>query len=150
VQAFPTAQLYGPGGLRRKRPDLSNLIALPPTPIPDWADDFDQLLFDGFPAGAETVWFHKASRTLILTDICQWWQGELPLLARFYAMLTGVRDALAVPRTVRWLVKDKAAARRSATRILQWPIERVVVAHNSVIERDAMAQLRRALGSFVD
>src|SRR4051812_3238185 len=37
VQAFPTAQLYGPGGLRRKRPDLSNLIALPPAPIAAWA-----------------------------------------------------------------------------------------------------------------
>ena len=75
-------------------------------------------------------------------------QGELPLATVLYAQLTGVRSRLAVARTVRLLVRDKSAARASAAQLLRWPIQRVVVAHNAVIETDAHAQLARALQVF--
>jgi hypothetical protein len=145
---YPEAQLYGPPGLRRKRRDLQSLLVLPRNVLPEWANDLDQVFFDGFPLGEETVWFHRSSRTLIVTDLCQWWQGKLPFASRAYARLTGVRERLAVPRTVRWLVTNRKAARASAALILQWPIERLVVAHNCVIERDALAEVSHALRCF--
>ncbi len=52
-----------------------------------------------------------------------------------YASLTGVRKQLAVPKTIRWMTKDKLAARDCANKILAWPIERIVVAHNAIIEK---------------
>lgn len=149
LAAFPNARLYGPAGLRAKRPDLAQMVTLPPEIPVEWSADLEQLFFEGIPLGDETVWFHKPSRTLIMTDLCQWWQGSLPWPARMYAALTGVRDALAVPRTVRWMVKDRERARESARRILQWPIGRVVVAHNAVVDKDAHACLQRALDWFM-
>ena len=65
-------------------------------------------------------------------------QGGLRLWAKTDA-------AFAVPRTVRFMVKDKAAFRASAQKVLAWPIKRVLVAHNSVIDGDAHAGLKRAL-----
>lgn len=148
VAAFPRAKLYGAPGLSAKRADLKGMIELGSSVEPEWEEDLDQVFFDGIPFGNETVWFHKASRTLILTDLCQWWQGNLPFSARMYAMLTGVRAALAVPRTVRWLVKDRQAASASAQKILQWPFERVVVAHNTIVEDGAYAAVEKAFACF--
>jgi len=65
-----------------------------------------------------------------------------------YASLTGVRKQLAVPKTIRWMTKDKLAARDCANKILAWPIERIVVAHNAIIEKNARASLQQALSWF--
>jgi len=91
----------------------------------EWAHDFEQIFFEGIPFGNETIWLHKPSRTLIVTDLCQWWQGELPFATKIFAALTGVRSKLAVPRTIRLLVKDRQAARECAQRILALPFNRV-------------------------
>jgi hypothetical protein len=146
--AFPDAQVFGAPGLRHKRPDLSTMRELGRTAEPEWRDELDQIFFDGIPFGNESVWFHKESRTLILTDLCQWWQGDLTLAARIYASLTGVRNRMAVPRTVRWLVKNKPAAEASAQRILEWPFTRVVVAHNAIVEDNAYRLVQDAFAVF--
>ena len=142
---FPQAQLFGAPGLRAKRPDLDSLQDLPAPGTGPWCPELDHLLFEGIPMANETDWFHRPSGTLVLTDLCQWMQGDLPLATVLYAKLTAVRQCLNVPRTVRLLVRDKVAARASAAQLLQWPVKRVVVAHNAVLETDAHAQLARAL-----
>lgn len=148
--AFPKAIHFGAPGLSIKRPDLAGMTELAPVAGPEWRDDLDQIFFDGIPFGNETVWFHNASRTLIVTDLCQWWQGDLPLAAKAYACFVGVRRQLAVPRNIRWLVKDRGAAQASAQKILQWPIERVVMAHNSIVEDNAYLAVKEAFSIFND
>jgi hypothetical protein len=143
--AYPAAQLFGAPGLAEKRPDVAGLRTLGPVAEPPWQQDLEQLQVRGLPIGNEVVWYHAASRSLILTDLCQYWQGPLPLLAVVYATLTGVRKRLAVPFSVRMMVKDKAALADSARQILLWPFERVVMAHNTIVEHDAYAETRRAL-----
>ena len=106
--------------------------------------DLEHLAFEGIPAGNESVWFHRPSATLIVTDLLQWMAGDLPWSTRAYATLTGVRRQLAVPLTVRALVRDRRAAARSAERVLRWPFERVVMAHNQVVDTEAYAQVERA------
>jgi Domain of unknown function (DUF4336) len=123
VRAFPDAQLFGAPGLAKKRPDLVGIVEFKTdmSNVPsEWQSDLDQVFFAGIPIGNETVWLHKRSKTLIFTDSCQWWQGELGLAERLYAKLTGVRDQLSVPRTIRMCIKDRAAAAKSAQQILTW------------------------------
>ncbi len=142
---YPQAQLLGAPGLRAKRPELATLQDLPAPGTGPWCPELDHLVFGGIPAANETDWFHAPSGTLILTDLCQWMEGDLPLATVLYARLAGVRQRLNVALPVRLLVRDKAAARASAERLLQWPIQRLVVAHNVVLQADARAQLERAL-----
>jgi Domain of unknown function (DUF4336) len=148
VHAFPQARLYGAPGLSAKRPDLKNMIELKATVEPEWQDDFEQLFFGGIPAGNEIDWYHKATRTLILTDICQWLHGDMALPLKLYARLAGVRKQLGVALPIRLMVKDKQAARDSARAILAWPFERVVVAHNVIIEKGAHAAVEAAFKCF--
>ncbi|HWW04047.1 DUF4336 domain-containing protein [Collimonas sp.] len=148
LDAFPQAKLYGAPGLLAKRPDLHGLRELTPEVEPEWREDFEQIFFAGIPLGNETVWFHKSSRTLIVTDLCQWWCGDLSFAAKLYAGLSGVRTGLAVPRTIRLLVKDRQAARASARKILGWPFERVVMAHDSIVEQGAHRAVEKAFAYF--
>jgi hypothetical protein len=149
VQAFPDAALFGAPGLAQKRPDVAGLRALPMDAGAPWADELECMLFEGIPFANETVWWHRRSGTLIVTDLLQWWQGDMALPARLYARLTGVRHRLGVPTTVRLLVRQREDVRRSARRILDWSFERVITAHNAVIDTDARQQVEQALSCWL-
>ena len=146
--AFPQAKLFGAPGLQAKRSNLKDMCELQAIPEPSWQEDLEQLFFAGMPLVNETVWFHKPSRTLIVTDLLQYYQGDMSFGLKIYAKLTGTSKQLAVPKTVRWLVKDRVAALASAQKILNWPFERVVVAHNSIVETDAHAVVEKAFECF--
>lgn len=148
MQAFPQATLYLAPGLARKRPDL------PGHPLPDepgsWQPELAYHLWRGMPLINETVWFHARSGTLILTDVCQWWAGAaLPWQAALWARLTRVRHRMGVPLHVRALVRDAEAAAASARQILDWPIRRISVAHDALIEAQAHDQLALALAPLL-
>lgn len=149
ARAFPDAMLHGAPGLAQKRADVAGLRELSMDARAPWADELEGLLFEGIPFANETLWFHRRSRTLVVTDLLQWWQGDIALSARLCARLTGVRHGLAVPKTVRLLVRDRQAARRSARRILDWPFERVIVAHHAVVENEARRQVERAMACWL-
>lgn len=144
---YPFATLYGAPGLAAKRPDLVSLQTLDLHPGP-WAPELEGVLFGGMPKVNETVWFHPASGTLILTDICQNWTGPLAWQARCWAKLSGVHMHFDVPLIVRLLTRDRLAAKASAQELLRWPIERVLLGHNTHIEDKAKAQLTRAFRFF--
>jgi hypothetical protein len=145
---FPDAALYGAPGLAAKRPDLAGLVELGDSVPSEWQHELDQVCVRGMPFVNEVVWFHKASKTLVMTDVLQCWCGELDWKAALYARLTGVRKRLDVPRTVRLVTRDRALFAGSARLILAWPFTRVITAHNSIVERDAHALVERAFSRF--
>ena len=141
---FPQAALYGAPGMAAKRPDLAGLVELGDSVPREWQHEFDQVCIRGVPFVNEVVWFHKASATLIMTDVLQCWCGDLDWRSALYARLTGVRGRLDLPRTVRLVTRDRMLAAGSARVILQWPFTRVVTAHNSIVEQNAHALVERA------
>ncbi|MGJ7916223.1 DUF4336 domain-containing protein [Massilia sp. LXY-6] len=145
---FPEAALYGAPGLAAKRPDLAGLVELQDTVPPEWQHELGQVCIRGMPFVNEVVWFHKASATLIMTDVLQCWCGALDWRSAAYARLTGVRRRLDVPRTVRLVTRDRALAAGSARIILEWPFTRVITAHNAIVEQDAHALVERAFSRF--
>ncbi|WAC74223.1 DUF4336 domain-containing protein [Roseateles sp. SL47] len=148
MEAFPQASLYLAPGLARKRPDLLG-HSLPDEPG-IWQPDLTYHLWRGMPLINETVWFHARSGTLILTDVCQWWRGDaLPWQAALWARLTRVRSRMGVPLHVRAMVRDAEAAAASARDILNWPIRRISLAHDAVVEVQAHEQLTLALAPLL-
>lgn len=147
-QAFPDTRLYGAPGLEHKRSDIANLHPLQDAIEPEWADELEQVVFRGMPVVNEVMWFHKASATLVATDVLQCWCGHLDWRADAYARVTGVRGHLDVPRTVRLATRDQEAAAASAQAVLVWPFTRVITAHNAIVERDAHALVQRAFARF--
>lgn len=144
-RACPSALLHGAPGLRAKRPDLTIERDLGAAPAVEWAGQLDQALLDNRIA-PEIALFHRASGTVLLTDLIQhlprgWYRGWRAVVARLDGM-TG--PAPAVPRKFR-LAWAKTPANRTALRqMLDWPAQRLVFAHGAPVEQDAQALLRRA------
>ena len=108
-QAFPLARLYAAPGLRPRRPDLVFDADLSGAPPPEWADDIDQVLVTGNRITTEAVFHHRASATVIFTDLVQhfrpgWFTGWRALVARLDLM---VADEPSVPRKFRLAFTDR-------------------------------------------
>jgi hypothetical protein len=143
VEAFPGTPLFAAPGLDRKRPDLSLAGILTDTPDPLWAADVDQVLLAGIPLTNEVVFFHRPSRTLVATDLAFHIGPDRPAFTRLAFRLSGAYERLAPTFLERFLVRDRERFRASLRRILEWPFERVIVAHGSIVEsggRDALAR----------
>lgn len=93
----------------------------------------------------EVVFFHRASRTLILTDLIERFEpAKLSPVMRLMTWLGGVQypDG-AMPRDMR-LTFDRSVLKVAVERMLAWDPERIVIAHGRWFDRDGAAELRRA------
>jgi hypothetical protein len=143
LEAYPKAQGWVAPGLKAKRPDLQHYSEIAEQPA--WSDELQAFFIDGLPIINETVWFQKATGTLILTDLLFCFgPGNNAGLAGAIAKLLGVYGRLGMSRTMKFAVKDKAALARSVKPLLSLPVERIILAHDQIIEDQALTQLRRA------
>jgi hypothetical protein len=142
-QACPEASVFVAPGLDTKRPDLEIAGVLTDEPEPGWAETVEQVLMGGFPLANEVVFFHRPSRTLIATDLAFNLGPSSPLATRLFVRLAGTYGSLAPTLLERLAVRDRIAFRRSLERILEWPFERVVVAHGEVSEQGGREELIR-------
>jgi hypothetical protein len=99
----------------------------------------------GAPKIDETLFFHRASGSLICADLVFHVTAPANLRTRLVLRMVGAGGGrLAASRAWRFLIKDRAAAHASLARALAWPIRRVIVAHGAIVEEDAAARLRAA------
>ena len=88
------------------------------------------------------TFFHRASRTLILSDLAFNFGPRAPLVTRLFTMVIDGYGRFRPSRLDPFLIKDRAAARQSLDHILTWDFDRVVVAHGEVLERGGHEVLR--------
>ena len=143
LQACPEASVYVAPGLDKKRPDLKIAGVLTDEPEPGWAGTIDQVLVVGFPLANEVVFFHRPSTTLIATDLAFNVGSSSPPLTGLAFRLGRAYDRLSPTLLERLFVRDRPAFRRSLERVLEWPFERVVIAHGQVSETGGREELAR-------
>lgn len=144
--AYPEATLYAPPGLRSKRKDLTFDEDLVEGANAAWRDEVDQTIVTGNLITQEVVFFHRKSGTVLFTDLLQqfpvgWHTGWRRAVARLDLM---VEPEPAVPRKFRTAFLRRRKARQAVARILDWPVEKVLMAHGNPVTDDAAAYLRRA------
>ena len=139
----PDAKTYVAPGLEIKRADLSVTGVLTNEPEAGWKGELDQVLVGGFQFANEVAFFHRASATLIVTDLAFNFGANSPPLTRAFIRLAGSYGEVGPSLLERLLVRDRPAFRKSLERILEWPFERVVVAHGDVSESGGRAELIR-------
>jgi hypothetical protein len=83
--AWPDARLWAPPGLAQKRPELPFAAPLGDAAPDAWAGALEQGLVRGSRWMEEVVFFHPASRTLRVGDLCQHFGPESPWLTRLFA-----------------------------------------------------------------
>ncbi|HYG26409.1 MAG TPA: DUF4336 domain-containing protein [Caulobacteraceae bacterium] len=144
-EAYPRARLYAAPGLRERRADIVIDEELRGEAPPLWAGAVDYVLV-GNRITTEAVFFHRVSGTVLFTDLLQqfppgWFRGWRALVARLDLM---TQPEPTVPRKFRAAFTDRRAAREAVRKVLAWPIEKVVMAHGTPVERDAQAFVERA------
>lgn len=142
VNVFPSAQAFIAAGLQIKRPELSQFPAI--SDKGPWRYDIQSFFIEGLPLLNETVFFHTASGTLILTDLLFYFANTNKGLAALITKLLGVRGQLGMSRTMKLAIRDRQALARSVAPLLSLPIQRVIVAHDEIITEQAAAKLRQA------
>ncbi len=65
---FPAARCYASPGIIKKRPDIDFYKELGMDAENEWAEELEQTVFRGSPVMQEVVFYHKSSKTLILTE----------------------------------------------------------------------------------
>jgi hypothetical protein len=118
-----------------------------------WAGEIDQITVPGGGGFREVAFFHRPTRTLVLTDLVQNLEAaKLPRLVRPLARLARVlAPGGRAPVYLRLVVRLKRrAASEAARRLVELAPERVIFAHGSWFDRDAQAALRRSLAWLLE
>jgi hypothetical protein len=147
ARRWPEATIWAPEGLAKKRPDLPAHKLLGAEAQAAWGGVLDLQPIEGAPHLNEWVFLHRPSRALLVTDLLfnlQRWEGWAASVA-YWA--TGISDHR-LAQSHEWrlsLVKDRAAAARSARALLAWEPQLLVPSHGDVLSADVVPELSRAL-----
>lgn len=144
LKAYPAARLFVAPGLGAKIPGFAAFPVIPDAAAAPWRDEMDALLVAGNAEMNETVFFHKPTRSLIVTDLGVHLGPWDAFATRQYARLNGCYGRFGPTFLLKTLYRDQAAARASLRRILEWDFVRIVPAHGPVVEHEARAAFERA------
>jgi len=143
ADAYPEARLWVGPGLEHKRPDLAFDGVLADEAPAEWKGQVDQVFFRGRPYENEVVFFHRASRTLILCDLAFNFGPRAAAPTRLLMRLLRSYGHFGPSKLDPLLIRDRRAARQSLERILGWDFDRVVVAHGDVLASGGREALRQ-------
>jgi hypothetical protein len=151
-EAFPGARTYACPGVDKRAPGLRFDDQLTDEAPPLWAGELSQVLVQGVTYIREVIFFHRASKTLIVTDVIENIGDDTPgtnwvLRAWFVLFRMWNRPAPAPEYRFTW--RDRAAARKCFERVLAWNFERVVLAHGDLITENAKQVVEQAWRSIL-
>jgi hypothetical protein len=144
AEAYPEARVLASPGLVERRPDVEFDDELGDDPDPAWADEIDQAATWGNVFFSEIVFLHRATRTLVVTDLVENLErGTVSPPARLLVRAFGIGSRPVAAPEHRYYTMDAEAAAESFRRIRMWDFERIVLAHGGLIEDDAPAVFGR-------
>lgn len=115
-----------------------------------WAGQIDQMVVNGSKLHREAVFFHRASRTLILTDLIENFEPpKLPWWMRPLVRLAGIAHPKGHMPPDMYASFDKAQLGAAVQAMLDWGPERVILAHGRWYESNGAEELRRAFRSVL-
>ena len=142
--AQPNARFHACRALARARPDLKFTDTLSHVPPAAWSEVFDQHVMQGMPRIDEVVFLHRATRTLVLTDLVFNLGPDMPFLSRVLLKLNDCDCKFTASRLMKSTIKDRAAFRRSLDHVLSWDFDAIVLSHGANISSGGKVMLREA------
>lgn len=144
--AYPGARVHAAPGLTAETAGAAIHSTLADEADPIWGGVIDQVVVRGNRITTEVVFFHRASSTVLVTDLVQqipkgWYRGWRAVVARLDLMTASVPS---VPRKFRFAMADKPTARHAVRRILDWPADKLIIAHGAPVESGGREVLQAA------
>ena len=144
-ERYPDASAYYARGVEKKLASIPRDAAPLDADTPAlFSDELEHLYVPGIPQVNEVVFFHRRSRTLILTDLLFHFEEGPGGWTSFFLWLDGALGNLAFSRVFGLATRDRPALRGALSRILDWDFDRLVVAHGANIPAGAKERVRAA------
>ncbi|OLQ90817.1 hypothetical protein BIY21_02050 [Vibrio ponticus] len=148
-EAYPQAFTYGTAQVVNKRQDLTFENCLAQSAIFPWQEEIEHLLFTGSSVMEESIFLHKHSQTLIVTDLIENFDPQ-----HFKPLQRNIAKAIGIlapegKMPLDWRITfmfNKPLAREHLAQIIAWQPERIILAHGKIIESNAVAFLQRSFG----
>ena len=126
AKAYPDAEVWVTPGIPAKLPELEGYKIFTGDL---WTDDFTCVSMQDVPLFDESVFLHRSSRSLIVTDMVQ------------NHIRRGV--FIAPPLLRDDIVKNKDALAEFVNKILAWDFDRIIITPGHIIEDSAKEEFRR-------
>jgi hypothetical protein len=142
---YPEAACFAAEGVAKKlkeKPAALGVLGAEPDAL--WKSDLSQCRIEGAPQTNEVVFFHPASKTLIVTDLVFNFDPAPGGWTGLFLKLAGAHGRLAVSRLMRSMLKDRTKVRESIARIRSWDFGQIVVSHGTIVTRDARSRFAEA------
>mgnify|MGYP000011715725 FL=1 len=149
--AYPNAETWGSPGVVDRAQSRGVSIRIDqtfgPSCSPVWADEIEWHHVKGSHTHQEVVFFHRASKTLVLTDLIENFEKQqVPFWMWPLLRLAGNVDPdgkmpIDMASTFR---KGRAQLKQSVEHMIAWAPEQVIIAHGRWYEKNGVAELRRA------
>lgn len=137
---YPAAELFVSPRSPERHGALAYGTLLRDRPPPLWAGEIDQALIGGHRTLDEVVFFHLASRTLIVADLLRGRSASRSILCALGRALFRRGAGPVTPLGF----ADEGSARASLRRVLRWDFDRVVLADGGAITGGGKELLRLA------
>jgi len=148
-EAFPDAEVHLAPALLERRPVVAPGTVLGAEPPAAWVGQLDQAVLGPSRGVSEVAFLHRATRTLVLTDVAFNMQTATKRIERWYWQFSGVWQRFGPTYLVRRvLLRDRKVARDFVTRVLAWDFDRIIVSHGDVVERDGHALFAAAFARY--
>jgi glyoxylase-like metal-dependent hydrolase (beta-lactamase superfamily II) len=141
---FPGSKFWGPPGLKEKFPDVPLTKTLTEDVWP-YKDELELVFLKGAAQANECVFFHKSSKTLIVTDLCFNLQAPKGFLAPIVLRLMRTYKRFAVSTLWNRMVTDKALFYESLKKLLALDFETIVMSHGDILRSTAEASAKQRL-----
>lgn len=143
---YPSAKVWASPAFSKRHPDIAIDAVLTDSVEAPWSGEIEHCVIEGHAVLDEVAFLHKASKTLIITDMIQkhdaagesWFWRGIKRMAGIWGKDGGT------PLDIRLSVRDKPAMRRSIERILAWDFENLIIAHGHCLHGGAKEDVRRA------
>lgn len=149
--AFPDAILWAAPGVAERAAQKGVQLRIDRDlqwdgPEAEWAGQLRQIIVRGSKTHREAVFFHEASRTLILTDLIEAIEtAKIPAMFRPWVWLNGIDDTDGkLPPLLRWTFRDKTALAEDIETLISWAPLRVILSHGRWYDRNGAGELERA------
>lgn len=133
-RAFPEATAFAPRSLISKRPDIGFQGVIEAKGTYPWDEAVETYLFEPQNKYSEVLLFHKASKSLIVTDYMFNLKPPTQPLARFVTKAMKIAGRPQMSRFMRFLARNPQAIDEANHQIKMWQPQRMIMAHGEIVE----------------
>ena len=143
---YPSAEVWVSPRFEERHPEIPFDGVIEKDGPRAWSEEISTVIFAGSRFLDEVVFYHRHSRTLIITDLIQ--RHEPSEESWFWRVIKGSVGVLGssggTARDLQSTFNDRRAARASVEAILRWDFDRVVIAHGECVREDARRTVEHA------